>query len=197
MDKSPKADLPLELSPQDPFEAKEAIRKGQVAPIGSYLRDDVRMILESLADQLDVPHADDSPLDIAGKTDLESADDQCGSDHDWDSNSSDVLKCIEEGKWASVGCCLRDLADFLSDLGRAFDPKAASEIWKLTFSRRRRGPPVDNLKAGNQRWAVRMTILSAGGKKEAAVQELVERGNMSRATAFRRLAKPKSHKKKK
>jgi hypothetical protein len=107
-----------------------------------------------------------------------------------------VLKCIEDGKWASVGCCLRDLADFLSDLGRVFDPKATSEIWKLTFSRRRRGPPVDNWKAGNQRSAVRMTIISAGGKKEAAVQEFVERG-MSRATVFRRLAKQKSHKKKK
>jgi hypothetical protein len=71
MGKSPKADLnipPLDIPPQDPFEAKEAIRKGQVAPIGSYLRDDVRMILESLADQLDVPHADESPPDIAGKT---------------------------------------------------------------------------------------------------------------------------------
>jgi hypothetical protein len=123
MGKSPKADSknqPLDPPPQDPFEAKEAIQKGQVAPIGSYLRYDVRMILNLLADQLDVPNGDESHVEPSK---IESAPknhptktDSIG--HDWDSNTGDVLSCIEDGKPAPVGWFLRDLADFLSKLGR-------------------------------------------------------------------------------
>jgi hypothetical protein len=108
MGKSPKADSknqPLDPPPQDPFEAKATIQKGQVAPIGSYLRYDVRMILNLLANQLDVPNGDESrvepskiesaPKDHPTKTD--------SIERDWDSNTADVLSCIEDGKPAPVG----------------------------------------------------------------------------------------------
>jgi hypothetical protein len=100
--KSPKTNSknqPIDSPPQDPFDAKEAIREGQVAPIGSYLRHDVPMILNLLADQLDVANGDESP-DKPGKTDLDPVDDRSQSDpnDDWDCNTFDVLKCIEDGK---------------------------------------------------------------------------------------------------
>jgi hypothetical protein len=103
MGKSPKADSkhqPLDPPPQDPFEAKEAIQKGQVAPIGSYLRYDLPQILNLLADQLDVPNGDESRVEPSkiesAPKDHPTKTDSIG--HDWDSNTSDVLSCIEDGK---------------------------------------------------------------------------------------------------
>jgi hypothetical protein len=72
MENSPKVDSenqPLDPPPQDPFEAKEAIEKGQVAPIASYLRYDVREILNLLADKLDDGKGDESP-DMPAKSSL-------------------------------------------------------------------------------------------------------------------------------
>ena len=200
MGKSPKADSknqPLDPPPQDPFEAKEAIQKGRVAPIGSYLRYDLPQILNLLADQLDVPNGDESRVE---RSKIESApkDHPTKTDsigHDWDSNTSDVLRCIEDGKPAPVGWFLRDLADFLSKLGRVFDPEATSEEWNLTFSRRTRGPPKDIWKAATEGSLVKMQVIKRTrkyGKQEAAIQELVDEGKMSRATVFRNLARKKS-----
>ena len=116
-------------------------------------------------------------------------------EHDWDSNTSDVLRCIEDGKPAPAGWFLRDLADFLSKLGRVFDPEATSEEWKLTFSRRTRGPPKDIWKAATEGSLVKMQVIKRTrkyGKQEAAIQELVDEEKMSRATVFRNLARKKS-----
>ena len=141
MGKLPKEDSnnqPLDIPPQDPFEAKEAIRKGQVAPIGSYLRD-LPEILTLLADQLDFKDGEKSRVKLR-KIECAPEDQPSQEDpeEDWDSNTQTVLKYIEKGEATLVAWFLRDLASFLSDLGRVFDPKANSEIWKLTFSRRRR-----------------------------------------------------------
>ena len=200
MGKSPKADSknqPLDPPPQDPFEAKEAIQKGRVAPIGSYLRYDLPQILNLLADQLDVPNGDESRVEPSkiesAPKDHPTKTDSIG--HDWDSNTSDVLRCIEDGKPAPVGWFLRDLADFLSKLGRVFDPEATSEEWNLTFSRRTRGPPKDIWKAATEGSLVKMQVIKRTrkyGKQEAAIQELVDEGKMSRATVFRNLARKKS-----
>ena len=87
------------------------------------------------------------------------------------------------------------MADFLSKLGRVFDPEATSEEWKLTFSRRTRGPPKDIWKAATEGPLVKMEVIRRTrkyGKQEAAIQELVDEGKMSRATVFRNLARKKS-----
>jgi len=186
---------PLDSPPHDPFDVKEAIQDGKVAPIGSYLRHDVPMILKLIADRFE-PRGDESP-DQSGKTDHDPTDDQSqsGPNDDWDSNTLDVLQCIEDGKAAPVGWYLRDLADLLSDLGPVFDPEAASQDWKLIFKRRRRGPPRDILKEMYEARLVRFAVMRARGKKEAGVHELVEKGVMSRAKAFRRTPKKReSHK---
>jgi hypothetical protein len=196
MEKSPKPDSknqPLD-PPENPFDVKEAIREGQMAPIGSYLRHDVPMILKLIADRFD-HRGDESPYKSC-KTDHDPADDQSqsGPNDDWDSNTLDVLQCIEDGKVAPVGWFLRDLADCLGDLGRVFDPEAASEKWKLAFSRRRRGPPI---KARRKSFSVKMEIIERTqkfGKQEAAIQDLVDEGRMSRATVFRNLQEWESQK---
>ena len=199
MENSPEPDSknqPLDR-PENPFDVKEAIREGQVEPIGSYLRYDVPMILNLLADQLDVPDEDESPHK-PGKTNHDPADDQSqsGPNDDWDSNTHDVLQCVEDGKAAPVGWFLRDLADLLGHLGRVFDPEAASEEWKLTFCHRRSGPPRDKRKEMHEARIVTMAVMRAGGKKEAGVHELVEKGVMSRAKAFRRIRKKRESQKK-
>ena len=197
MENSPKPNSknqPLD-PPENPFDVKEAIREGRAAPIGSYLRYHVPMILNLLADRFD-PRGDKS-TDKPDKTDHDPANDQSqsGPNDDWDSNTLDVLKCIEDGKVAPVGWFLRDLADCLGDLGRVFDPEAASEKWKLAFSHRRRGPPI---KARRRSFSVKMEIIKRTqkfGKQEAAIQDLVDEGRMSRATVYRKLQEWESQKK--
>ena len=51
------------------------------------------------------------------------------------------------------------MADFLSMLGPVFDPEATSEEWKLTFSRRTRGPPKDIWKAATEGSVVKMEVI--------------------------------------
>ena len=61
------------------------------------------MILNLLADKLDVPNEDELPHK-PGKTNHDPADQsQSGPNVDWDFNTHDVLQCVEDGKAAPVG----------------------------------------------------------------------------------------------
>lgn len=185
-------------APENPYEAAEAIRNGQVEPIGSYLRYDVAEILNLLADQIETAEFEDGP----NVTDAETATAPAQQDEktavdgaNWNSNTWLVLDCVREAQLQPVAWFLRDLAGFLQHLGRAFDPNSNLDQ-KLTFSRRRAGKPIDQIKEMRRRSAVhfhyRMLRLKHG-KKEADIQEVMEKFDLSRSQVLKILQSFKSH----
>ncbi len=187
--------------PENPGEAIEAIQDGQVEPIASYLQSDVVEILRLLADQIDGAGIGtpskivDMAMEPAPEEDTSRA--KTFDPLFWDSNTAQVLECIQDAQASPTAWFLRDLAKFLHRLGRALDPKSKSDF-KLTFERRRAGKPLDKLAKLRRASAVYNHVRMGTrkyGKKEAAVQDAMDKFKIGRSTVMNILASFESRQK--
>jgi hypothetical protein len=169
----------------DPFDAKDCLRRGESAPLARYLREDVARVLQDLADRLVSMQVamrrrkQKPPLSPAS----DAAPDQ-GPVLDWECETSMVLEAVRSGDLLAAVSFLRELAPLLAHLGKVLDPKADSE-WRLDFVRRNRGKPsLHPIEKMLMEAAIRAKVRRAGGKKEAAVQDIMTQTGKSRATVF-------------
>ena len=129
----------------DVFAAREAMKDGQSAPIGSYLYD-VAQILTRLADLFDPVEIGPQPkkqLRFSYGRHPEEQRSHADPDAEWESSRTQVEEAIEAKRTKPVGWYLRDASDFLTALSLRFNPPKNSRDWRLEFVRKGRGRRSD------------------------------------------------------
>jgi hypothetical protein len=163
----------------NPSDARETLENGSVAGIGRYLHDDVAPLLRLIAERRHQPKQEvTKPLGY----DL---------DQEFEYETEDMRWAIENGHSGLVDDFLRQLAGFLRPLGDMLDPAGRGEF-QLNPVRRRKGKPKNQKQAileGNIHRDLRFARIRLGGKLEAAISEVGEKYNCSRATLMRVWAK--------
>jgi hypothetical protein len=170
----------------NPSDAREALENGSLAAVARYLRDDVAPLLRLIAERRHQPsQRATKPPDY-------------DPDREFEYDTADTAWAIENGHSGLVDDFLRQLAGFLRSLGDMLDPKGRSEF-QLRPVRRRKGKPKNQKQAileGNIHRDLRFARIRLGGKLEAAIAEVSEKYNCSRATVFRIWKKARSDRKK-
>jgi hypothetical protein len=157
-----------------PSDARENLENGSVAGIGPYLRDDVSPLLRLIAERRHRP---------SQRTTKPPGYDP---DREFEFDTMDVAWAIENGHSGFVDDFLRQLAGFLRPLGDMLDPAGRGEF-QLRPVRRRKGKPKNQKQAileGNIHRDLRFARARLG-KLEAALAEISEKYNCSRATLLR------------
>jgi hypothetical protein len=170
----------------NPFDAREALENGSVSGIAHYLRDDVPSLLRLIAERRHLQ---------SQKTTKPPGYDP---DVEFEFDTADMAWAIENGHSGLVDDFLRQLARFLRPLGDMLDPAGRGEF-QLKPVRRRKGKPKSQKQAileGNIHRDLRFARIRLGGKLEAAISEVSEKYNCSRATVFRIWKKARSDRKK-
>jgi hypothetical protein len=102
-------------------------------------------------------------------------------------SSWNVILAIERGYSELVGDYLREVGKLMTLLGDMLDPQGRCEF-QLKPVRRRRGKPKDHKRAfleGKIHQDLKFARIRLGGKLEAAISEVSEKYNCSRATLLR------------
>jgi len=179
------------------FNAKEAISSGHEAPVGQYVRD-LAEVLNVLASLLDPTNEQNRGLRLQfvaqghptalKKRKLARAE----ADEDWDSSLLQVREAIENGNAVAVGWYFRDAAGLLNRLAGVLTGQQGSGGRRLKFHRKRPGKPFDPSKRWEDAAIVRELAEATlrYGKQEAAIAEVAQKRNISRAKIMR--AKKKS-----
>jgi hypothetical protein len=158
----------------NPFDAREDLENGSVAGIGPYLRDDVASLLKLMP-----KHRQQSGQQSTKPPGYD-------PDVEFEFDTADVAWAIENGHLGLVDDFLRHLAGFLRPLGDMLDPAGRGEF-QLRPVRRRKGKPKNQKQAileGNIHRDLRFARARLG-KLEAALAEISEKYNCSRATLLR------------
>jgi hypothetical protein len=157
----------------NPSDAREALEHGSVAGIGSYLRDDVPSLLRLIAERR---HSQRTTKPASYDPDSE-----------FEFDTTDVAWAIENGLSELVDDYLREVGKLMTLLGDMLDPQGRCEF-QLKPVRRRRGKPKDHERAfleGKIHQDLKFARIRLGGKLEAAISEVSEKYNCSRATLLR------------
>jgi hypothetical protein len=159
----------------NPFDAREALENGSLAAVARYLRDDVAPLLRLIAEHRHRP---------SQRTTKPPGHDP---DSEFEFDTMDVAWAIESGHSGLLDDFLRQLAGFLRPLGDMLDPAGRGEF-QLKPVRRRKGKPKNQKQAileGNIHRDLRFARIRLGGKLEAAISEVSEKYDCSRATLLR------------
>ena len=197
--KKPKAEADKKLSAPtimegaDIFDARQALRHGNEAPIGWYLQDEAKK-LRFISNSLD-PTSQHQKVRLVFLSDRPGGlkRDRAGSTPDEEQGWVGSPPQTEAASKAQLGLAthLRNLGDFLESLALPFDPPQGSRGWRLRFKREGRGRPRDQTAEMLNRDAV-LTMLKfetiAAGKQEAAIEALKKMPGASRASLFRKKA---------
>jgi hypothetical protein len=157
----------------NPSDAREALEHGSVAGIGRYLRDDVPSLLRLIAERR---HSQRTTKPAGYDPDSE-----------FEFDTTDVAWAIENGLSGLVDDYLREVGKLMTLLGDMLDPQGRCEF-QLKPVRRRRGKPKDHKRAfleGKIHQDLKFARIRLGGKLEAAISEVSEKYNCSRATLLR------------
>jgi hypothetical protein len=157
----------------NPSDAREALEHGSVAGIGSYLRDDVPSLLRLIAERR---HSQRTTKPASYDPDSE-----------FEFDTTDVAWAIENGLSELVDDYLREVGKLMTLLGDMLDPQGRCEF-QLKPVRRRRGKPKDHERdflEGKIHQDLKFARIRLGGKLEAAISEVSEKYNCSRATLLR------------
>jgi hypothetical protein len=196
------------------FDAKQALRNSNEAPIGWYLQDEVKS-LRLISDLLDPtsehqevrlgfmstrPRAHPERDQAGSPPDQEQAgsppdQEQTGSppdeEEDWAGSPPQIEAAIKAQSARLLGWHLRELGDFVESLALAFDPPKGSRGWRLRFTREGRGRRRDEVAEMFRRDGLLMKLkfeTNAAGKQEAAIEALKKMPGASRASLFRKKA---------
>jgi hypothetical protein len=159
----------------NPSDAREALENGSVAGIGRYLRDDVAALLKLIP-----KHRQQSGQQSTNPPGYD-------PDLEFEFDTADMAWAIESGRSELVDDYLREHGKLMALLGDMLDPKGRSEF-QLKPVRRRRGKPKDHERAfleGKIHQDLKFARIRLGGKLEAAISEVSEKYNCSRATLLR------------
>ena len=159
----------------NPFDARENLENGSVAGIGSYLRDDVASLLKLMP-----KHRQQSGQPSTKPPGYD-------PDVEFEFDTADVAWAIESGHSELVDDYLREVGKLMTLLGDMLDPQGRCEF-QLKPVRRRRGKPKDHKRAfleGKIHQDLKFARIRLGGKLEAAISEVSEKYNCSRATLLR------------
>ena len=174
-----------------PFEANEALRKGDEMPLEHYLAD-LAKGLSLLANSKHQPEDDQRPIeekqapmsDAPKKASLPKEDEE-----DWDASLHQFEKVLREGDDELIASYLREASKVISEVSRILRPVKGARDWKLEFRRAAKGrPPADRMRKFLKQGAITRHLRFATqkyGKKEAAIAAVTSERNISRATVLR------------
>jgi hypothetical protein len=157
----------------NPSDTREALQNGSIAGIAHYLRDDVPSLLRLIAERR---HSQRTTKPASYDPDSE-----------FEFDTTDVAWAIENGLSELVDDYLREVGKLMTLLGDMLDPQGRCEF-QLKPVRRRRGKPKDHERAfleGKIHQDLKFARIRLGGKLEAAISEVSEKYNCSRATLLR------------
>lgn len=187
--------IPLAQFEATPFDAKEAIRDGEEAPIAEYMR--------ALAEAIDLVASEFGPSAKASRSKASRPSNAkrtltiSPSEAEWDASLDQFLGAWRHGSKGSIANYLHEASDVLRQVATTLDPPSESRGWRLTFCRRGRGRRTDKLEQDWKRSGLKMKLMAEtrkAGKQESAIAALKKEA--SRATIFRaKQGKKKSHKK--
>jgi hypothetical protein len=158
-----------------PSDARENLETGSVAGIGRYLHDDVASLLKLIP-----KHRQQSGQQSTNPPGYD-------PDLEFEFDTADVAWAIENGLSGLVDDYLREVGKLMTLLGDMLDPQGRCEF-QLKPVRRRRGKPKDHKRAfleGKIHQDLKFARIRLGGKLEAAISEVSEKYNCSRATLLR------------
>jgi hypothetical protein len=158
----------------NPFDARENLENGSLAGIGHYLYE-VASLLKLISKHRERPQQKSTKPP--------------GFDPDWEFeyDTEEMRSAIEAGSRELVDAYLREHGKLMTLLGDMLDPEGRSEF-QLKPVRRRRGKPKDHERAfleGKIHQDLKFARIRLGGKLEAAISEVSEKYNCSRATLLR------------
>ena len=158
----------------NPSDAREALENGSLAAVARYLRDDVAPLLRLIAEHRHRP---------SQRTTKPPGYDP---DVEFEFDTADIVWAIESGHSELVDDYLRRHAKLMTVLGDMLDPEGTSEHW-LKPVRRKRGRPRNEMQAFRESDIHRDLRFARArlGKLEAAISEVSEKYNRSRATLLR------------
>ena len=193
------------------FDAKQALRESNEAPIGWYLQDEAKSLrlisnlLDPTSEHQEVrlgfmstrprahPERDQagSPPDqeqTGSPPDQEQAGSPPDEEEEWVGSLPQIEAAIKAQSARLLGWHLRELGDFVESLALAFDPPKGSRGWRLRFKREGRGRRRDEVAEMFRRDGLDMKLRRAtlaAGKQEAAIEALKKIPGASRASLFR------------
>jgi hypothetical protein len=178
----------------DIFDATQALRDSNEAPIGWYLQDEAKSL--RLIGKLLDPTSEHQKVRLgfmSARPHAHPKRDRAGSppdqEEDWVGNPPQIEAAIKAQSARLLGWHLCDLADFLESLALSFHPAQGSRNWRLRFKRegrgRRRDEVAEMLRRDDLLMKLRFATLAAG-KQEAAIEELKKMPGASRASLFRK-----------
>lgn len=179
---------PWELGPCD---AKEALRKGRLGPVATYLNDGATALslLAGLSEETGwgalAKAPQQSPL----------ADGTANHDDDeWEATADQIFDAIANRHFRLVGAYLTDLADVLRMLSRCLSPVPAHRDWQLKFVRQHAGRrPNQNTEQLRARLRMELRFAKAKGiKQESVIADLEVRYGVSRSTIMRAMKSSKA-----
>ena len=137
----------------DVFKAKEALRHGDVRPVGQYVGD-LAEVLNRLADLFDPTDTKKGPpwqvqLVPRSRQHVRVRDKTARprEDEEWVGSLVQIRQAIDNGNVEAIGSYFRDAADCLRRLAAALNPPHDSKGWQLGFARTKAGA------GGQTKWA--------------------------------------------